>query len=105
MPPKKLSNRAARRERDRTTVKFARDVERLYRLDPGGSPERPIQLEAASQLDSHATARPCPLCQGTLRLDDHTAETIEGARLRVAHLSCTSCHVRRTLYFQLPTKN
>lgn len=101
MAAKKPSARAARRARDRATVKYARDVERLYRLGPGGAPERPIALAAASQVESHATGVPCPLCQGLLRIDDHSAETIEGSRLRVAHLRCTSCGVRRALYFRL----
>jgi hypothetical protein len=101
MPPKKLSPRALRRERDRVTVKLARNVERLYRVSPGGAPDHPIPLQAASQVETHATANPCPLCQGLLRLDDHSAETIKGSRLRVAHVSCASCGARRALYFRI----
>jgi uncharacterized protein YbaR (Trm112 family) len=54
---------------------------------------------------------PCPVCQGELRVDEHTAETVKLAaaapsggaavRLRVAAVACTRCGRRRKLYFQL----
>ena len=50
-----------------------------------------------------ATAQPCPLCAGSLRLDEHAAETIAGERLRVARVICTSCGIARAIYFRLRT--
>jgi len=78
-----------------------RDLERLARLDPGGSPERPILIESPSGIDLRAVAKPCPLCQGSLRLEEHAASIIEGVRLRVAAVACTLCGVRRSIYFRL----
>jgi hypothetical protein len=43
----------------------------------------------------------CPLCGGGLHLDEHRAETIDGARLRVAAVRCAACGVRRSLHFRL----
>ena len=78
-----------------------RDQERLARLQPGGSPEQPLPVESPTQVDVIATATPCPLCGGTLRLLEHAAEILGGVRLRVAHVTCTTCRVGRALYFQL----
>lgn len=98
---KKLSPRAARRELARSDAKFARDVERLYQLSPGGSPSRPIDLESASQVEIHASSIPCPRCQGALRVEDHVVESVGSARLRVAHLVCTVCGTKRKAWFRL----
>ena len=40
-----MRKRTARRAEERTRSKLARDLERLYTLGPGGSPERPISVE------------------------------------------------------------
>ena len=101
MGKRKPSPRTIRRARARVHEGLVSDLERLARLAPGGAPDRPIDVEAPSQVEPIAQATPCPLCRGALRLVDHAAETHEGVRLRVAHLSCTSCGIDRALYFQL----
>jgi hypothetical protein len=101
--PKKLSGRALRRETIRRSAKLARDLERLARLSPGGAPDRPIELASASQVEVHARSMPCPICQGEVRVDEHVAETIEGARLRVAAVTCSICGASRRVYFRLGT--
>jgi hypothetical protein len=93
--------RALRRARGRAHEKLVRDLERLARLEPGGAPDHPIDVVSPAQVDVMAEARPCPLCQGSLRLLEHTAATVDGVRLRVAHLACTACGVRRQMYFRL----
>lgn len=95
--------RAIRRELARKSVKFARDAERLFLLSPGGSSERPVELASASQVEVHAESTLCPICQGAMRVEDHVAETVAGARLRVAHVRCVMCGSRRSLYFRLGT--
>ena len=80
-----------------------REQERLARLQPGGTPERPIAIESPSQVEVIASAAPCPLCAAVLRVVEHAAETVDGVRLRVARLACTRCGVPRTLYFRLAT--
>jgi len=73
----------------------------LARLAPGGSPTRPLDVDTPPLVDVIAAATPCPLCSGSVRLDEHAAQTIDGVRLRVARVTCTSCGVARDLYFRL----
>ena len=95
--PGRKDRRAAARERE----KLVRDIERLARLEPGGSPQRPFVIDSPAVVEVRAVAKPCPLCEGPLRLDEHAAEEIDGVRLRVASVTCTLCGVRRSLYFHL----
>ncbi|WP_437719239.1 hypothetical protein WMF45_24235 [Sorangium sp. So ce448] len=101
MAKKKLSARAARRESDRTSAKLTRDIERLAQLEPGHTPGRAIPLDAASQVEVAARSIPCPRCRGAFRVEDHTAETLDGVRLRVAKVTCSACGAGRSLYFRL----
>jgi hypothetical protein len=91
---KKSPRRLAQRE-------HVRDLERLAELEPGGKPENPIEVDTPAVIDVMAEQKPCPLCQGNLRLLEHAAETIEGERLRVAHVTCTNCGIPREIYFRL----
>lgn len=93
--------RAERRLRDRAQQQLVRDLERLARLEPGGAPERAIAIDSPAVVEVRALARPCPLCNGSLRVEDHTAEVIDGTRLRVAAVRCVMCGVRRSIYFRL----
>ena len=93
--------RAARRLSARAHARLVRDQERLARLEPGGGPERPLLIDSPVLVDARAVAKPCPLCGGSLRLDAHTAEVVDGVRLRVASVTCTQCGVRRSVYFRL----
>lgn len=98
---KKLSARAARRADDRAAEKLGRDLDRLALLSPGGGPDRPIRLDSASQVEVTARGTPCHRCQGALRVEEHAAETVGGARLRVARVRCAVCGARRDIWFQL----
>lgn len=93
--------RALRREEDRAQQKIARDLEKLADLAPGGSPERPIAIASPSEVEVRARSTPCPICQAELRVEEHTAETISGARLRIAKVVCSVCRRKRSIYFQL----
>lgn len=101
MAKKKLSVRAVRRDLARKTAAFIRDADRLAQLETGGTPERPIDLASASEVEVHARSMPCPRCGGELRVEEHLAETFGGARLRVARVVCSDCHARRSIYFRL----
>jgi hypothetical protein len=103
MPPKKLSNHAARRALVRKHDKLARDLDRLARLEPGGAPERPLEVVSPALVEVTVRGTPCPICGGELRLDEHVAETIGGARLRVARARCAMCGAPRALYFKVTT--
>jgi hypothetical protein len=78
-----------------------RDLDRLARRAPGGSPERPLEIDTPPLVEVIAGTTPCPLCHGSFRLDEHAAETIDGRRLRVARVTCTSCGIAREIYFRL----
>ena len=93
--------RAERRERDRATAKVAKELERLWKLGPGGSPERPIVITSPSEVEVRAKSTRCPICAGELRIDEHAAETLAQVRLRVARVACVICRARRAIYFQL----
>jgi hypothetical protein len=93
--------RAVRREGERALGKLTRDLEKLAEHAPGGSPERALTITSPSEVEGHARSTPCPLCRGELRVEEHTAETIAGARLRVARVVCAGCRARRAIYFRL----
>lgn len=93
--------RSGRRTRDRVQRRLAQQIEALARLEEGGTPARPIPIDSAAVVEVRALARPCLLCGGPLRLEAHTAEVIDGVRLRVAVVACTMCGVDRPIYFRL----
>ncbi len=92
------SRKRAQRQEQRRHV---RDLDRLARLAPGGAPDRPLPIDTPPLVDVMAVATPCPLCGGGFRLDEHAAETVDGVRLRVARVACTTCGIRRAIYFRL----
>ncbi|APR79659.1 Hypothetical protein A7982_05006 [Minicystis rosea] len=93
--------RTVRREEDRAMAKMAKDLDKLALHAPGGSPERAIEITSPSEVEVQARSTPCPICRGELRIEEHTAETIDGLRVRVAKVLCTVCRSRRSLYFRL----
>lgn len=95
------SERAARRAAARADAKLSRARERLAAYEPGGSAERAIVVESASQIEPHAASIGCIHCGTSYRVDDHTAETIGGASLRVVRARCPFCGSARTLYFRI----
>jgi transposase-like protein len=97
--------RTVRREAERDALSMARDRERLFALERGGSPERPIEVSAASVVELRATASACPRCGGQHRLDEHAAVTTDNGRLRQARLVCRECGSRRSLWFRLAELN
>jgi hypothetical protein len=97
---KKLG-RKERRERERAAEKIVRAKEKLARMEEGGAPERPIVLESASQVETHARSTTCARCDVPHHVDDHTAETAGDVRLRVAHVRCAMCGSRRAIYYRL----
>jgi len=98
---KPSSPRAERRSHARALVKLARERERLATLEDGGSPSRPIEVESASQVEPHARSIPCARCGHALHTDEHAAETIDGARLRIARMACSNCGAHRAIYFRI----
>ena len=93
--------RADRRALARDNAKLARDRDHLARIEPGGSPSRPLELASASLVELRARSTPCPICDAEVRVVDHTAETVDKTPLRLAHTLCPSCGHERILYFKL----
>ena len=100
---KKPSPRTARRTADRAASKLADARTRLAALEEGGSPARPIEITSASLVELTATSRPCPRCDGALRVEEHAARTIDGVPLRLAHVRCPTCGHARTVYLRIVT--
>lgn len=97
----KKRSRAVRREEERAQAKLARDVEKLAELAPGGAPARPLEIATPAEVEVLARSTPCPVCRGELRVLEHTAEVLAGARLRVARCACARCGRERPIYFRL----
>lgn len=98
-------DRTVRREALRASLKLGEERERLYAREPGGSPERPRDVEAAAVVEIRARAVPCPRCGGEHAVDEHAAVTAHGERLREARLRCRKCGSRRSMWFRLPVLN
>jgi predicted RNA-binding Zn-ribbon protein involved in translation (DUF1610 family) len=94
--------RTERREAERDAAKLARARMKLAALEPGGGPERPIEVTSASVIEPHASSMPCAACgaQG-LRIEEHVAELSRG--LRVVHVLCPRCGTRREVFFRIGT--
>jgi hypothetical protein len=101
MGARKLSPRAARRAQTRALEKLANQRQKLAGLETGGAPDHPLDVESASQVEVHARSLRCVRCDGSCRVDEHLAETIDGERLRVARLVCLACGARRSVYFRI----
>jgi len=93
--------RALRRRLGREEERLAEEREQLARAAPGGAPERPLDVDSPSQVDVIAERTRCARCGEATRLDRHEAATIDGTRLRVAHLACAVCGAPRRVYFRL----
>ena len=67
----KKRERSKRREVMRDLEKLAATREKLAALEPGGGPERPLEVSSASQVEVRATGLACLRCDGALRLVEH----------------------------------
>ena len=101
---KKPRPRTERREAARAKEKLAHARERLARLEAGGSAERPIPLESASQVEVHAGSLRCARCDAAVRIDEHLARTVGDQPLRLVRLGCPRCGARRDAWFRLERK-
>lgn len=97
-------SRTERREREREAVKLAKARLKLAGFEPGGAPDRPIDVESASTIEVHAQSTPCASCgEHGVRVEEHTAETIAERRLRVVKVKCPRCGVQRDVYYRIGT--
>jgi hypothetical protein len=95
--------------RARTELReLSRQRERLFEarmklalLEPGGSPERPLEVSSASIVESRAQAEPCLRCGAAPRCEEHTTLSTANGLLRVAHVRCPSCSAKRLFYMRI----
>jgi len=99
-PSARNLSRLFRRKQD----KLVEDRERLAGLEPGGSPERPILLEAASQLTLRTQSFTCLACDGPLRYVEDRVLELNGELRRAAMAECKQCGKRREVWFQIVVK-
>jgi hypothetical protein len=97
--PKKPRPRTKLREAARSLKKLDAARRRLFELEPGGSPERPLPVASAAVVEAHAESVACPRCGGKHEVVEHLALTIDGTRLREARLRCRQCGTTRSLWF------
>lgn len=95
---RKRPERTERRRRDRAARRLARDREQLAALLPGGSAERPLEVDSPAVIELRALAQRCPRCSGTYALDDHQSAAVG---LRVVSLTCRTCRAPRQIWFRL----
>ncbi len=93
--------RQTRRALARENAKLRREREQLARVEAGGTPQRPREVESPAQIDVIAERLPCVACETDLHLAEHAAEDFEGTTLRVARLVCPGCGARRQVWFRV----
>ena len=101
MSTKKPRARTARREAERDAQKLADARTRLAFLEPGGAPERPIDVTSASQVEPRVESLSCPRCEGRLRVDEHRAGSVHGELLREVIAKCRACGAARTVWMRV----
>jgi predicted Zn finger-like uncharacterized protein len=93
--------RSLKRAALRAADKLAQQRERLFHLEAGGTPQRPIEIQSPSVVENKAAALTCPTCEVSFRVEAHHARSAGGLRLREAEVSCPRCGKRRSLWFRL----
>jgi hypothetical protein len=89
------------RELERQQEKLWHAREKLALLEPGGTPERPLDVRSASVVEARAEAEPCLRCGQPVRCEEHTVLKTRNGLVRVTKLRCPSCAATRELYFRI----
>jgi hypothetical protein len=98
---KKTRPRSERRERERALSKLQNAREQLFRLELGGSAQRPLLVVSSAVVEAHAESVPCPRCDGKQGVLEHVAVTVSGARVREVRLRCRQCASERSMWFRI----
>ncbi len=97
----KKRSRTVRRELERAKTKLGHVREALEALEPGGAPTHPIEVESASQVEPHARAMHCPVCDDAYRVVEHEATHGAQGSLRVVTITSPRCGRTRKVWFRL----
>jgi len=98
---RKTRARTQRREAQRSISKLQSAREKLFGLELGGSPERPLEVSSPALVEPHAQSVPCPRCDGKHDVLEHVALTRGEVRLREVRLNCRQCGSLRSLWFRI----
>ena len=98
---KKTRARTQRREAGRALSKLQVAREKLFQLDPGGSPQRPLDVSSPAVVETQAQSVPCPRCEGRHEVLEHVALRRDDVRLREARLRCQRCGSLRSVWFRI----
>ena len=77
---------------------LVRDREKLAAMSPGGSRDKPIEVDSAAVVEPRVRALACPQCNGEYKLVEH--RSVESG-IRAVDVRCIVCSVKRTLWFRL----
>jgi hypothetical protein len=96
-----LRTRTIKRRARAANDRWVQAKRRLYDLEPGGLPERPIDVPTPALVEPKAKSLSCPRCDAFFVVDQHAAHTDGYGRLREAKLLCKACGERRSLWFRI----
>ena len=109
--PAPKNPRTQARAAARAEEKTAEARQKLWFLEAGGTPQRPLEVKSAAVIESRATGVPCPRCGGELRVKDHEAKVLDdrgnettadrGVPLRIVTLACFQCGARQRSFFRV----
>ena len=103
---KKKRERTTRRENERDLDKLEAARTKLAALEVGGSPERPAEVDSASQIEGRAEALPCFRCDHALKIVEHRAlHHSSSGSVRELALACPKCGTKRRAYFRVRAAN
>jgi hypothetical protein len=96
-----LRTRTIKRQARAANDRAVQAKRKLYDLEPGGSPERPIEVPTPALVEPKSKSLACPRCGELFAVDEHAAHADRNGRLREAKLFCHLCGERRSLWFRV----
>jgi hypothetical protein len=81
--------------------KLVRARAKLMDLEPGGAPERPIDVTTAALVEPKARSISCPRCNEPFSVEAHEAHSDDHRRLREVALRCRICGMTRSSWFRI----
>lgn len=96
-----LRTRTIKRRARAETDRWVQTKRKLYDLEPGGSPDRPLEVPTPALVEPKSKSLSCPRCDELFAIEEHAAHTDGHGRLREAKLRCKLCGERRSLWFRI----
>ena len=91
--------RTQRRIDERTARDLVRTKEKLFKLETGGSRERPHVVSSAAVIEVRVEQLPCVQCEAAnYRINEHVS--VE-AGLRRLDIICRNCGAPRSMWFRI----